>query len=340
MGVESGTRARVNSSLGVFRAVACAWLMWFGTGGVACASLAKCIIASGSSATLATLPASVKVSADTPINTVLWQLTGVQIRASCVKTPEAIVKRVEATLYRPANDPQLAANGLALFVTYRGSRGSGMAAIPTGTVIGSVLMPTIVSATVDLELVKTGPTPVAPTPLPVLSVPTVLIGGSGSGDDSDAARFLTRGFDNISFQATTCATTTPAVSVDLGTYTARPGAAVGTTSPSRRFSIGLRCDTGVAGKFGLAMRLDGNNPVDASAGLLALTSTSTARGMAIQVLKDDGSPLPLGEPWEVAASVSSAETIAVPLQARYFQTGAPVVPGTANGRATFSIDYR
>ncbi|MET1534154.1 fimbrial protein [Burkholderia sola] len=289
---------------------------------------------------MATLPAGIKVSADTPINTVLWRQTGIRIAASCVKTPEAAVKRVEATLYRAANDSKLAANGLALFVTYQGSRGSGMASIPMGTVIGSPLTQTIVSATVDLELVKVGPTPDVPTSLPVLSAVTVMIGGSGSGDESEAARFLTRGFDNVSFQATTCTTTTPSVAVDLGPYSVRPGSAVGTTSASRRFSIGLRCDTGVAGKFGVTMRLDGNNPVNAVAGLLALTSTSTAKGMAIQVLKDDGSPLPLGEPWDVAASVLSVDTISVPLSARYFQTGVPVVPGTANGLATFSIDYR
>ncbi|WP_334043055.1 fimbrial protein [Burkholderia ambifaria] len=333
-------RAVTRPAFKVFRTLICAWLMWFGTAGVACAALAKCIIASGASATLATFPAAIKVSADTPINTVLWRQTGIRIAASCIKTPEATLKRVEATLYRPANDPQLAANGLALFVTYQGSRGSGTASIPMGTVIGSLITPTIVSATVDVELVKVGPTPQAPTPLPVLSVVTVMIGGSGSGDDSEAARFMTRGFDNISFQASTCATTTPSVAVDLGTYSVRPGSAVGTTSPSRRFSIGLRCDTGVAGTFGVAMRLDGNNPVDAAAGLLALTSTSTAKGMAIQVLKDDGSPLPLGEPWNVAASVSSSETISVPLWARYFQAGVPVAPGTANALATFSIDYR
>ncbi|WP_174389669.1 fimbrial protein [Burkholderia metallica] len=298
------------------------------------------MIASGSSSLLATLPASVKVSADTPVNTVLWKQSGIQIRASCVTTPEAIAKRVEATLYRAANDPQLAANGLALFVTYQGNRGSGIASFPTGTVIRSLVTPTIVSATVDIELVKTGPTPTVPTPLPPLSVLTVLIGGPGSNDESEAARFLTRGFDNISFQATTCATTTPVVAVDLGTYLVRAGSAVGSTSPARAFSIGLRCDTGIAGTFGLALRLDGSNPVDPSNGLLALTPTSTAQGVAIQVLKDDGSPLPLGTPWDVAASASASETVVVPLRARYFQLGTRVVPGTANGMATFSIDYR
>ncbi|WP_175040750.1 fimbrial protein [Burkholderia contaminans] len=270
----------------------------------------------------------------------LWRQTGIRIAASCVKKPEAALKRVEAILYRPAHDPKLAANGLALFVTYQGNRGSGMASIPMGTPIGSPLTQTIISATVDVELVKVGPTPNAPTPLPVLSAVTVMIGGPGSGNDSEAARFMTRGFDNISFQAATCATTTPSVAVDLGTYSVRPGSTVGTTSPSRRFSIGLRCDTGVAGEFGVAMRLDGNNPVDAAAGLLALTPTSTAKGMAIQVMKDDGTPLPLGETWTVAASVSSAGTISVPLWARYFQAGVPVVPGTANALATLSIDYR
>lgn len=318
--------------------------IWLGTADIAHGYVAKCTIAPGSSTSLATLPASLKISADAPINTVLWRQTGIRISASCVKAPGATLQRVQATLYRLANDPQLAANGLALFVTYNGNRGSGSASFPMGTIINSAITATTVSATVDLELVKIAPTPSVPTPLPLLSVPTVLIGGPGSNDASDAARFLTHGWNHISFKPTTCSTTTPSVAVDLGVHNLRNqfglGSGVGSTSPPQGFAIGLQCDTGVAGKFVVAMMLESNSPIDASSGLLALTSTSTARGVAIQLLKADGNPVPLGTPWNVSDSPSSSATSTVPLLARYYQTDAMVAPGTADGIATFTIVYR
>ena len=292
-----------------------------------------------STAELGTLPDAFRVAADAPIGTVLWRKTGIEIKASCMKTVASA--NFEATLYRWMADPDLTANGLGLYVTYNGNRGTGDAAFPMGKIISSPLTPTTVSATIDVELVKIGPTPSTPKTFPVLSVLTALIGGPNK-DYSKAARYVTYGFKNISFQAATCAPSTTQVAVDLGTHklskSSGLGSGIGTTSTSKAFAIGLKCDAQVAGSFAVNLTLDGNAD-NASSGILSLSSSSTAQGVGIQLLKGDGNPVSLGKPWKVT-DAPPASTLSVPLAARYYQTKSGTRPGTANGTATFTISYK
>ncbi|OBY92025.1 MULTISPECIES: fimbrial protein [Pseudomonas] len=80
--------------------------------------------------------------------------------------------------------------------------------------------------------------------------------------------------------------------------------------------------------------------LDAANGVLSLSSDSTAQGVAIQVLRDNGTPMNLGQPVRLNRVVNGTTT--VPLKARYIQTGdGPTpTPGTANGYASFSVTYR
>ncbi|MXN74337.1 fimbrial protein [Burkholderia sp. 4701] len=330
--IRKGRRA------GCLRAAAGVLLLWAAGSGVTHAANATCV--NTSSSDLGRLPSPFKISADAPIGTVLWSKQGIAIAARCsMKVPGS--GGVEATLYRWMDDPQLTANGLALYVTYNGNRGHGTASFPMGTTIKPFGY-TTVTANVDVELVKIGPTPSVPTPFPFLSVLTVLIGGPNNAY-SDATRYLTYGFDNISFQPTTCSTTTPKVFVDLGPHALSKssgiGSGVGSTSPSKGFTIGVKCDSGVAGAFAVSMMLDGA-AVSASNGVLALSSSSTASGVGIQLLNGDGKPVPLGTAWPVAGSPAAAANLQVPLSARYYQTGSAAKPGVANGSATFTIIYR
>ncbi|RQT70248.1 type 1 fimbrial protein [Burkholderia cepacia] len=306
--------------------------------GHAHASTATCI--NTSSSKLGELPSGFKIAADAPIGTVLWSKEGIEIAASCwMKVPGS--RAVEATLYRWADDPDLTANGLTLYVTYDGNRGHGTSSLPMGTTIKSIGK-TAVTAKVDVELVKSGATPSVAKPFPVLSVLTALIGGPDNST-ADATRYLMYGFDNISFQPTTCTTTTPSVSVDLGAHALNAssgiGSGAGSTSKAKGFAIGLRCDTGVAGAFEVNLTLDGK-AVDASKGVLALSSSSDASGVGIQLLKGDDTPVELGTPWKVSDSPSASATFSVPLSARYYQTGATAKPGIANSSATFTVTYK
>ncbi|MGK8199349.1 fimbrial protein [Burkholderia cepacia] len=338
--MASHTHARVRNRNRATR-VAAAFgmlLLWAAGTGTAHAATATCV--NTSSSKLGELPSSFRIAADVPIGTVLWRKTGIEIAASCwMKVPGS--GGVEATLYRWMDDPDLAANGLTLYVTYNGDRGHGTSSLPMGTTIKS-FGKTPVTATVDIELVKSGTTPSVARPFPVLSVLTVLIGGPNNST-ADATRYVTYGFDNISFQPTTCKTTTPAVSVELGNHalgrSSGIGSGAGSTSKSKGFAIGLSCDTGVAGAFDVNLMLEGT-AVDASNGVLALSSKSTALGVGIQLLKSDGTPVKLGTPWKVSGPPSTSASFTVPLSARYYQTGASATPGIANGSATFTVIYR
>ncbi|WP_342366753.1 fimbrial protein [Pseudomonas fluorescens] len=75
-------------------------------------------------------------------------------------------------------------------------------------------------------------------------------------------------------------------------------------------------------------------------GILSLSSDSTAQGVAIQVLRDDGTPMNLGQSLRLLRVVNG--TTSVPLKARYIQTGDGPTPqpGSANGYASFSVTYR
>ncbi|WP_322843696.1 fimbrial protein [Pseudomonas sp. B33.4] len=80
--------------------------------------------------------------------------------------------------------------------------------------------------------------------------------------------------------------------------------------------------------------------LDAANGVLSLSSDSTAQGVAIQVLQDNGTPMNLGQPVRLNRIVNGVTS--VPLRARYIQTGDGPTPqpGTANGHASFTVTYR
>lgn len=93
------------------------------------------------------------------------------------------------------------------------------------------------------------------------------------------------------------------------------------------------------------LRLDGvqgSTIVDAERGILGLTTDSTAKGVAVQVLRKDGStPFTLGR--EVSMARLSGSSMNIELKARYIQTSDSVAgpePGKANARAAFTLTYK
>jgi len=93
------------------------------------------------------------------------------------------------------------------------------------------------------------------------------------------------------------------------------------------------------------LRLDGAQGsaiVDAERGILGLTTDSTAKGVAVQVLRKDGvMPFTLGR--EVSMARLSGSSMNIELKARYIQTSdtaAGPEPGKANARAAFTLTYK
>ena len=143
------------------------------------------------------------------------------------------------------------------------------------------------------------------------------------------------------------------IDVPMGTWEKRVFNGKNSTTPAQSFNITLNsCIAGsnypnnANGYFNgnyANIQIDGNktsNIIDAANGILSLSSDSTAKGVAIQVLSADDSPMNLGQPVRLNRIVNG--TTSVPLKARYIQTGDGPTPepGSANGYASFSVTYR
>lgn len=145
----------------------------------------------------------------------------------------------------------------------------------------------------------------------------------------------------------TCVVITPSVRVPLGSVPRAEFAGLNSTSASRPLNIGLSCSggDGIRGVNVYTTLTDNTNPGNRSTSL-TLTSASTAKGVAIQVLKN-GAVLGYGPASSANgntnqwfAGTSSGGILNIPLTARYVQTGPTVTAGSANGVATFTMSYK
>jgi len=82
--------------------------------------------------------------------------------------------------------------------------------------------------------------------------------------------------------------------------------------------------------------------------VLTLSPDSQAKGVGIEVLKGD-TVLAYGpdsnatgnlNQWHAGTISTGMSTFSIPLTARYVQTDPVVTPGSANGRATFTMSYQ
>ncbi len=134
-----------------------------------------------------------------------------------------------------------------------------------------------------------------------------------------------------------CSVTNSALSVTMGTVQKRAFRGAGTgpgDSFTRTLTIPLNCNAGTR----VNVQIDGSVQ-DAANGVLNLTGgTGSATGVGIQLLYNNV-PLTLQKPINTG-SADTAGTFSIPLQARYYQTGSDITPGTANATATFTITYQ
>lgn len=132
--------------------------------------------------------------------------------------------------------------------------------------------------------------------------------------------------------------------VELQTWDKSHFVGKGTTTATVPFSITLsNCKTDPGGLTMATIELDptkGSTPVPGLDGVFTLTTDSTAEGVGIQVLKDDGTPLPLQR--EEHLQPIQENTTVLNFGARFYQTAeaSAVVAGDAFGALNFTLRYR
>ncbi|WP_167366673.1 fimbrial protein [Cupriavidus malaysiensis] len=160
---------------------------------------------------------------------------------------------------------------------------------------------------------------------------------------------VTNGSINIVPKVPTCNVLTPKVDVDLGKATTSELKSVGATSSPKSFEVRLQCSGGNPGTTTqMYMTLtDSANPANQT-DTLSLASGSKAKGFGIQILRGADDTLVSYGPDSAAADNPNQwkvgsfgnVNVTIPFKARYVRTSSTVVPGTANGTATFTMSYQ
>lgn len=131
--------------------------------------------------------------------------------------------------------------------------------------------------------------------------------------------------------------------VDLGTWERSDFTGPPFTTPTAAFEIALTsCQTDPAGLTQVSIELDptnGSRPLDPDNGVMSLSNDDTdTAGIAIQVVKEDGNPMPLKR--EVKLLPISPGNMALRFGAHFIQTDPNVKAGKAEGAVKFTLRYR
>jgi major type 1 subunit fimbrin (pilin) len=137
------------------------------------------------------------------------------------------------------------------------------------------------------------------------------------------------------------ACTTPDVTVNMGSYQQSVFKGVGSaTTPAVSFNIAVNaCPTGLTKIQYQFIPL--NAVLDATNGVLALSSSSTATGIGVQLKDGSGNALKYNTQYTLSGyNTSTGGSYTIPLTAAYYQTAPAVTPGSANAVLTFTMTYQ
>ncbi|EOW2137356.1 type 1 fimbrial protein [Stenotrophomonas sp. GD03908] len=136
------------------------------------------------------------------------------------------------------------------------------------------------------------------------------------------------------------------IAVDFGSVANTTFTGVGSKAVDRDFEIRLNCQGSnvAAYQSKIGIRLDADQDSSNMPGVLKLSAaTNSATRIGIQMVQRDGSTereVRFGQTISVGTTTTGTSVMSLPLRARYVQTQAGTVgAGTANGQATFTIQY-
>ncbi|MEN5018778.1 fimbrial protein [Erwinia sp. Eh17-17] len=187
--------------------------------------------------------------------------------------------------------------------------------------------------TFAVMLVKTGPVPQGQNTFTGQSILT----------DSHNNNYVASFRQLVQLDQCAVANKESAIGVPMGTVSRQNlKSAAATGGEMKNFAIPLvDCHTRSGSNNVAKVRFDatgGSTIVDIDNGILGLDSRSEAKGVGIQILKENGiTPFPLGK--ETSAGTIKPGNMTLNFRARYVKTNDHPQPGSANARASFTVSY-
>ncbi|MDR5762653.1 fimbrial protein [Caballeronia sp. LZ035] len=186
------------------------------------------------------------------------------------------------------------------------------------------------------DLVVTGPVGGGTTS----NLPSMFIKFTGSCIETVTATQTLTGSTSVTGNG--CSLTTPTLAFTLPRAFSKNLPSIGATTGDTTLSLGLNCPAGV--KVGITVT-DAVNPANRSSSL-SLAPGSSAAGVGVQIV-NGATLVSFGPDSAVAGTVnqwiagtSAGGAMQVPLTARYVRTSSKLVPGSVNGKATFTMSYQ
>ena len=112
----------------------------------------------------------------------------------------------------------------------------------------------------------------------------------------------------------------------------------GSTPRTVKFDIGLnQCQTGIQ-KVTYSLNAT-SQVIDQLNGIVALNSSSTAKGIGLKLMDDTGRPIKLGATYPFSEFSTSSTSFKIPLSAAYYRLAGQLEAGSANASVTFTVNY-
>jgi major type 1 subunit fimbrin (pilin) len=190
----------------------------------------------------------------------------------------------------------------------------------------------------QVALVKTGP--IAPG---TVSASTMFQGALITSTTAGGWTIVAAGqipFSITKTAVTVLACTTPNVTVTMGSHKQSEFRGVGSaTTPAVSFNIAVNsCPTGLSNVQYQFIPV--NAVLDTTNGVLALSASSTATGIGVQLKDNSGKALQYNTQYTLPGYNTSGGSYTIPLTAAYYQTAPTVTPGSANALLTFTMSYQ
>lgn len=190
----------------------------------------------------------------------------------------------------------------------------------------------------QIAFVKTGPITPGTASGGVLFEAAAVVGPKNTGATLVSGMRKSFKVNPISFTVGSC--TIPDIPVSMGSYKA--STFTGPNSSSNPISFNVAVNNCPAGFNAIQYSFAAPSGVlNATAGVIALSSDSKATGVGLQLKDNSGNALKYDTNYTLSSyNKSTSGSYTIPLKAAYYQTGTAVTAGSANGTLLITMTYQ